>query len=286
MTSLDPRLHAYRPDLADIRLQRRVEAGRFVEGRPMRIAVPAADMRAGPAADSGVNSQLVFGDPVLLFETGGDTAWVQAVEDDYVGYVRSSDLAEPDAGPTHHVVVPRTFAYPGPELKAPATRTLSMGSRVRVVGHAETRGTHYALLASGEALIAAHLLAIDEWLPDFVTVAEMFGHTPYLWGGTSGFGLDCSGLIQLAMRMAGRVVLRDSDMQAETIGTPVEPGGDHAGLRRGDLVFWKGHVGIVCAPGQMIHASGHQMMVVKEPLAEAVARIRRVYAEPTGFRRP
>ncbi len=252
----------------------------------MRVGVPVADMRAGPETGSGVNSQLVLGDPVLVFDTDGDNAWVQSAEDGYVGYLRSSDLGEAGLEPTHRVIAPRTFVYPRPDMKAPISRAISMGSRLTIIGHAETRGTRYALLSSGEAVIEAHVLPVDQSLPDFVAVAEMLEHTPYLWGGTSGFGLDCSGLIQLAMRMAGRVVLRDSDMQAETIGAPVDPGMGHAELRRGDLVFWKGHVGIVCEPGRMIHASGHQMMVVREPLAEAIARIERVYGPPSAIRRP
>src|SRR5690606_28470859 len=117
-----------------------------------------------------------------------------------------------------------------------------MGSLLTIEGHAETRGTRYALLASGEAVIAHHLRPSGEAEPDYVEAAERLVFTPYLWGGASGFGLDCSGLAQLAMRMAGRAVPRDSDMQAAGIGTPLEAG---AALERGDLVFWKGHVAIL-----------------------------------------
>jgi cell wall-associated NlpC family hydrolase len=117
-------------------------------------------------------------------------------------------------------------------------------------------------------------------------VAETLLYTPYLWGGVSAFGIDCSGLVQLAMRMAGRDVLRDSDMQAESIGEPIEPGSGFSGLRSGDLVFWKGHVAIMTDAENMIHANGHTMLVSRERLSDAVDRIGYLYGGPTGFRRP
>jgi cell wall-associated NlpC family hydrolase len=117
-------------------------------------------------------------------------------------------------------------------------------------------------------------------------VAEALLSTPYLWGGTSAFGIDCSGLVQLSMRMAGRTVPRDTDMQASGLGEPFDPGADLAGLRRGDLVFWKGHVAIMLDGKNIIHANGHAMMVSRERLSDAVERIAYLYGGPTGFRRP
>ena len=167
------------------------------------------------------------------------------------------------------VSVPRTFLYPGPDLRFPVSGATVDGVGVTVTGATETRGTHYALLPSGEAIIAGHLRPVAEASTDYVSVAETFLGTPYLWGGASGFGIDCSGLVQLAMRMAGRQVLRDSDMQAATIGEPLDPGPDFAGLRRGDLVFWKGHVAIMTDAETMIHANGHTMLVSREGLKDA-----------------
>ncbi|TPJ44668.1 NlpC/P60 family protein [Mesorhizobium sp. B2-5-4] len=286
MTAHDPRLHAFRSDLADARLKGEVAADRFVAGRPARISVSVADIRKAPALDSGVNTQALFGDDVLVFENREGWAWIQAERDGYVGYVADAMLGERDHAPTHIISVPRTFLYPGPDLRFPISGQLSMGSTVTVTGAAETRGTHYALLPSGEALIAGHLQPIGEVAGDYVSVAETFLGTPYLWGGVSGFGIDCSGLVQLAMRMAGREVLRDSDMQANSVGEPLQPGPDYTGLRRGDLVFWKGHVAIMTGAETMIHANGHTMLASREGLKEAIARIGYLYGAPTGFRRP
>ncbi|MBZ9671176.1 NlpC/P60 family protein [Mesorhizobium sp. ES1-3] len=286
MTAHDARLHAFRSDLADARLKGEVVADRFVAGRPARISVPVADIRKAPTLDSGINTQALFGDDVLVFEDREGWAWIQTERDGYVGYVADVMLGRRDRAPTHIVSVPRTFLYPGPDLRFPIAGQLSTGSTVTVTGAAETRGTHYALLPSGEAMIAGHLRPIGEVAGDYVSVAETFLGTPYLWGGVSGFGIDCSGLVQLAMRMAGREVLRDTDMQAASIGEPLQPGPDFWGLRRGDLVFWKGHVAIMTDAETMIHANGHTMLVSREGLKEAIARIGYLYGAPTGFRRP
>ena len=195
-------------------------------------------------------------------------------------------LDRKESAPTHLVAAPRSFVYPGPDLKLPRSGELSMGSAVAVTGYAETRGTRYALLSSGEAIIAGHLRPAGDAAPDYVAVAEAFLNTPYLWGGVSGFGIDCSGLVQLSMRMAGRAVLRDTDMQAESIGEPIHPGAGFSGLRRGDLVFWKGHVAIMTDADNMIHANGHTMLVSRERLSDAIDRIGYLYGGPTGFRRP
>jgi len=286
LTVRDRRLHAFRTDLADKRLEGEVDAARFVTGRPARIAVPVADVRREPRPDSGIDTQFLFGDDVTVFDEAAGFAWVQGARDGYVGYVAASALTGRDHAPTHLVSVPRTFLYPGPDLRFPRKEALSMGSALTVTGTAETRGTTYALLPSGEAVIAGHLTPLGENAADYVAVAERFENTPYLWGGVSGFGIDCSGLVQLAMRMTGRDVLRDSDMQANGLGEPLDPGEDHAGLRRGDLVFWKGHVAIMLDADTMIHANGHTMLVSRESLREAIARIGYLYGGPTGFRRP
>nr|WP_295461761.1 NlpC/P60 family protein [Mesorhizobium sp.] len=282
MTVLDRRLNAFREDLADKRLEGQVEAPSFVAGRPAHVRVPVLDIRRTASLEAGIDTQLLFGQDVLVFDENEGFAWVQSVSDGYVGYVGSNGLADGASKAAHLVTAARTFVYPAPDLKSVPTSALSMGSLVQVVGFEERRGTNYAVLPSGEAVVASHVRDAAEKDPDYVAVAERLIHTPYLWGGATAFGIDCSGLVQLSMRMAGKTVLRDSDMQAATIGGPVGP----EDLMRGDLVFWKGHVAIVTDPETIIHANGHTMTVALEPLAEAVSRIGYLYGQPTGCRRP
>ncbi|MBR2689597.1 MAG: C40 family peptidase [Aquamicrobium sp.] len=286
MTAHDARLHAFRTDLADIRLKGEVAADRFVSGRPARIATSVVDLRRTPRPDSGIDTQFLSGDDVLVFDEADGWAWVQGERDGYVGYVLVEELKPREAVATHIVSAPRTFVYPGPDLRFPRSGHLSMGSTVAVAGTAETSGTHYAVLPSGETIIAGHLRPIGEHATDFVSIAETFLGTPYLWGGASGFGIDCSGLVQLSMRMAGRDVLRDTDMQVASLGELLNIDADYSGLRRGDLVFWKGHVAIMTDSEMMIHANGHTMTVALEGLKDAVARIGYLYGGPTAFRRP
>ncbi|PJO45821.1 peptidase P60 [Ochrobactrum sp. MYb29] len=286
MSMLDRRLNAYRPDLADERLSGKVEASRFTTGTLMQVSASVVDLRSEPRPDSGPQTQIIFGDMVRVFEEQDGWSWVQAERDGYTGYVSSASLEKPTADATHMVIVPRTFIYPGSDLRFPHTKALSLGSRVRIVGSAETRGTQYALLENGEALIAGHLAPLDQHAADYVAVAETLLHTPYLWGGTSGFGIDCSGIVQLSMWVSGRKVLRDSDMQQNTLGEIVEPDADYSNLKRGDLVFWKGHVAICASPDMLIHASGHTMTVTLEPLRDAIKRIAYLYDLPTLIRRP
>lgn len=282
MTHFDRRLHAIRDDLVDARLKNEVDAPRYAEGRRAFVRTPAADIKRTPTEDAGLDTQLIYGAPVFLFDEADGWAWVQSEYDGYVGYVDASVLAEAQEKPTHRVIVPRTFLYPQPDLKRPRRAVLSMGSAVAIVEEVETRGTRYALTADGEALIAAHLRPLADEAVDYVSVAELFLNTPYLWGGTTGFGIDCSGLVQTSMMMAGRKILRDTDMQEATCGVAIDPA---AGLRRGDLVFWKGHVAIMIDHQTLIHANGHTMMVSLEPLAAAIERIGYLYGQPTSYKR-
>ncbi|PHR23666.1 MAG: peptidase P60 [Hoeflea sp.] len=283
--SLDHRSHAYRPDLADIRLKGQVTADRFIEGAPGEVAIPVADIRPRPDPECSIDTQALLGEALTVFETSNGWAWVQLAEDGYVGYVREDAIREGVSQATHIVSVPRSFVYPGPDLRFPQLRTLSMGSRVTIVGAAETRGTPYALLEDGSAIIATHLCPVAEpAAEDAVSVAARFIDTPYLWGGRTGFGIDCSGLVQLALAMTGKSAPRDSDQQAAHLGTVIEPVSD--GLQRGDLVFWKGHVGFLEDPDTLLHASGGTMYVTREPLQAAIERIARLYGPPTLYRRP
>lgn len=279
----DRRLNAYRPDLADVRLKGRVEAGCFVEGKPAHVVVPVTALRPRPALDCGIDTELMLNDSVDVFDRQEGWAFVQARADNYVGYLPESALREGEADVSHHVVVPRTFVYPEAELRKPHTTVLSLGSRVKVVGEGETRGTRYLLLDGGGAIIAHHLLPLGHFpTPDPVELAVRLLETPYLWGGRSAFGIDCSGLVQLCHAMTGRRAPRDSDMQRDGYGREIAP--DQ--LRRGDLVFWKGHVGLMEDEATLLHASGHTMSVTRESYAAAVERIGYLYGPPTLCRRP
>jgi cell wall-associated NlpC family hydrolase len=286
MNTLDRRLNAFRPDLADEELAGKVDAPCLVAGRPASVAVPVLDMKSAPRPDAGLDTQLLAGDEVRVFEEAEGYAWVQARRDRYVGYVSAAGLEHDAPATTHVVTAPRTFSYREPDMKKQATACYSMGDSLRIVATASTRGTDFALLESGEAIIANHLRPHGSHAVDYVAIAEQLEHTPYLWGGKSAFGIDCSGLVQLSMRMAGTDVLRDTDMQAATIGWELDVPDDLSGLQRGDLIFWKGHVAIMLDATSIIHANGHAMMVSREPLRDAVDRVAYLYGRPTVFRRP
>ena len=282
MDKLDPRLHAYRPDLADEALRGQVEASRFVRGSLKRIIAPVAALYKIPDTLSERQSECLFGEDVKVFEEKNGFCWVQAQQDGYVGYIEQSKIGSIGNHPTHRVNVPRTFQYRDADLRSPMISPLSMGSRISVVGEAETRDTHYARLDNGSFVVFNHIIPVSTVVDDYVTIAESFIHTPYLWGGKSGLGIDCSGLVQLAMMMTGRMVLRDTDMQQATIGKDIAP---EDGLQRGDLVFWKGHVAIMVDSGTLIHANGASMDVRKENLDHAIERIAKNHSVPTGYRR-
>lgn len=287
MKELDPRLNVFRKDLADKRLEGQVVAARYVEGRRACVTTPVLDLRQSPSPEAVTDSQLLRGEIVSVFEDHEGWAWVQAERDGYVGYASANDVSPEGRTVTHRIIVPRTFAYCEPDVKRPAVCALSIGSDVTVTGQTETRGTLFCALDDGTYVFAPHLAAIElSSAQDFVAVAETLLGTPYLWGGTSAFGLDCSGLVQLAMRLCGRTVLRDTDMQSASIGTAIDPGPRYEKLRRGDLVFWKGHVAAMLDGQQLIHASGASMLVTSEPLIDAISRIGAIYGPPTVCRRP
>ena len=280
--TLDRRLNAFRPDLAEASLRGKVEAERFVEGSKAQIVTPVVALRPEPDLACGIDTELLMGEEVTVFERSNGWCWVKSLSDGYVGYLPEGAVKEGTAAATHIVIPQRTFLYPEPELRKPHVTVLSMGSRVRVSGTAEARGNHYVVLEDGTAIFARHVELIGHNDGgDYVDVALRFLETPYLWGGRSGLGIDCSGLVQLALSMTGRAAPRDTDMQAAGLGEPIA----REELRRGDFVFWKGHVAIMEDPETIVHANGHTMTVARENFAAAVERIGWLYQQPTGYRR-
>jgi cell wall-associated NlpC family hydrolase len=280
MNTPDPRLHPYREDLADAALEGQVSARRFVVGERRQASVPSLNIHLRPAADARQVTQALMGELVDVFEVRNGWAWIKLVRDGYVGYAEEWALSKTPVAPTHRVQVLATLHYPKPDLKAQPVKQLGLNCTVAV-----TRIEHgYAALATGGYVFAAHQCAIDDHAADFVGVAEMFLHVPYLWGGKGPAGLDCSGLVQIALEAAGQRSLRDADMQEDTLGNPLLVN-DLSSLRRGDLVFWDGHVGIMADAGTLLHANGQHMMVVKEPLTEAIARIAATGKPVTSIKR-
>lgn len=278
---LDRRVTPYRHDLAAENLRGRVEAERYAPGAVMRVAWPSAPVRRRPSPDAPLDTEALRGEPVTVYDEEEGWAWGQLGTDGYVGYLPSEALASGVPEPTHRVAVLRSFVYPGPDMKLPPVAHLSFGAGVTVV----SEEGDYARLRNGSAFFARHLAPLGSAEPDFVAVAERFVGTPYLWGGKTSLGLDCSGLVQVSLAAAGIPAPRDSDMQA-ALGDAVELRPDRSGLRRGDLVFWKGHVGLMLDAARLLHANGHHMLTTVEPLASVESRVRvNGYGPITGIRR-
>ena len=269
MPDLDRRLNACRDDLADVRLKGKVSAARFVEGTVRRVAQGIVPLRKLPAPGTQLVSELLLGERVRVFEEKDGAAWVQSEADGYVGYTDSAALDADLRAPTHVVSAIHTCVYPEPVIRAPNVGFLPMCADVAVTG---TKG-RYAELATGGWVPLLHLAERGAFESDPVSVAERLTGAPYVWGGKSSLGLDCSALVQLALARCGVAALRDSDMQERTLGTPVAFGGDAPSLRRGDIVFWKGHVGIFVAPERFLHANARDMAVASAPFAEVVRYI-------------
>ncbi len=268
MSELDPRLYAYRPDLADSRLKDRVSAGRFVEGRRLQVINPLIGVHKAPRFDAMQTSQALMGETLRVFEVQEGWAFIQLERDGYVGYVSAGALSSNVASPTHRIAMPSTFLYPAPNIKSQPVTVLTMNVTVTVTGGDEK----FAQISGGQFVCRRHLKPVGEPERDFVAVAEMFIHAPYYWGGKSVHGLDCSGLLQLALEACGIACPRDTDMQEERLGKQLLVN-DLDGLIRGDIVFWKSHAGIMTDERTLLHSNGYHMTTLTEPLREAVARI-------------
>jgi cell wall-associated NlpC family hydrolase len=276
---LDRRRHASRGDIAAAALRDRVKADRYVDGRVLQVLRPVLALRREPSFNAALDTEILFGERVTVYEEREGWAWLQVARDGYVGYARIDGLTDQLTAPTHRVRAVGTFLYPRPDIKSPPLFHLPLNAELTVVRDEE----RFLELARGGFVMAHHTARFDEPARDFVDIAERFDGTPYLWGGKTRLGLDCSGLLQIALEAAGYAAPRDSDMQEAEVGETVLVPADLAAegaLRRGDLVFWPGHVGIMTDGVMLLHANGHHMATVVEPLFEAAQRIERQTGKP------
>jgi cell wall-associated NlpC family hydrolase len=274
----DPRRHAYRDDLAAEPLRGRVAARRFVKGEPRQVVAPSLPLRREPRFDATLDTEALRGELLTVYDESEGWAWVQLSRDGYVGYVPGEGLTRALTAPTHRISALRTYVYPEPDGKTPPLALLSLNAGIA----APRKEGRFLALEGGGFVVGSHAAPVDTAEPDFVAVAEAFVGTPYLWGGRTSIGTDCSGLVQLALEAAGRASPRDADMQAQELGRLVDP---KDALRRGDLVFWEGHVGIMTSGKDFLHANAFHMAVAAEPFAQAKRRIKAAGYEVSCVRR-
>ncbi|PZX15031.1 cell wall-associated NlpC family hydrolase [Palleronia aestuarii] len=260
----DRRLTPANGRVAAAHLRGLVEAASFVEGEAAAVAVPVCDLWPDPGARSR-DRQLLLGEGVTVFERAEGMAFVRADRDGYVGYVAEGDLGPPVQA-THVVGVPATHLYPEPDFKRPAAARLSFGARLRVVAATE----RFFETTAGLHVPRVHLRPANRPFTDAASVAQLFFGVPYLWGGNSIDGIDCSGLVQAALLAIGHPCPGDSDLQQGAVGARLA---EDAALERGDLLFWKGHVAMAVDAEVLIHANAHHMAVAYEPVEAAVSRI-------------
>ena len=279
----DRRVTPARPDIAAHHLRGMVEAARYVEPRIETVIAEVADVKREPSFAAPLDTQAIRGEIIHVYEVEEGWAWGQLQSDGYVGYLPAALLAPAGPGATHRVKVQRTFLYPGPSMKLPVERAFPLNAQVHV-DHVEGE---FSRVGQEGFVWSGHLDELNMFEPDFVAVAERFLGVPYLWGGKSPLGVDCSGLIQTSLAAAGISAPRDTDMQEKALGEALDQKLiGSGGLRRGDLVFWKGHVGVMRDSETLLHANGYHMQAASEPLQSAIQRIAaKSFGQITSVRR-
>ena len=257
----DRRLTPATDRVAHVSMTGLIDAPTFTAGKMRRVGVPLVDLLRGP--QGARERQLAFGESFTVIDHAQDHAFGFATKDGYCGWLPEGALTDGPA-PTHWVASPGTHLYPEPRVQAREIAALPLGAQLCVTGQTAT----WAQTAQGYVPLP-HLRAIGDYLTDPVAVAEGFLGTPYLWGGNSRAGIDCSGLVQLSHLACGLSAPGDADLQ-QAMGTAI---GDNTPLQRGDLLFWSGHVAMVVDDQRLIHANGHTMSVAYEETEACIARI-------------
>jgi hypothetical protein len=269
----DKRLTPARPDLAAVHLKGVVDAPRFAEGETFSVCLGRTSLRLRPGADAAQDSELLFGENFTVYDRAQGWAWGQAASDLYVGYVREDALGAPIVAQTR-VTALMAPMFSAADLKTPVRDLLPLNAAVPVLA----RDGDYVNVGPG-FVHQRHLAPEGE--KDFVAIAERFLGVPYVWGGKTAAGLDCSGLIQTALQAVGKAAPRDTDMMEKALGEAVRI----EDAKRGDLVFWKGHMGVMLDAKRLLHANAFHMVVAAEPLAEAAARIEKIAGPVTSVKR-
>lgn len=273
MSSFDRRLTPARADLAAVKLKGFVDAPAYVEGRPGRIIEAVAPVRVAPRPDAVLDTEALFGETLQVYDTDDEGwSWVQLDRDGYVGYVPANAILFGEApAPTHRVMALRSFVFPGPTIKEPPVTWVSLGSDLRITREIEANGRRFGVLDNGGAIVMQHVAPIGSLETDAVAVAERFIGTPYLWGGKSSLGIDCSGLVQTALRAVGIAAPRDSDLQTTDLGQGISL--DPSTWQRGDILCWPGHVAFVRDRDTILHANAFHMATAVEDMGAALHRI-------------
>ncbi|MGI9476628.1 MAG: NlpC/P60 family protein [Hyphomicrobiaceae bacterium] len=270
--ALDRRRNAYRDDLADAALEGHVDAARFATGQPYHVSVPIAPLHPEPSPVADLDTEALGGEAVQIFDVADGWAWCQLTGDGYVGYMPEEMLtAGPPAPATHQVTAREAFAYCEPTARSKPRRSWLFGSTIEVVA---ADGDFFEL-SDGGFIGRQHVKAIDVTEPDYVATAQIMLGVPYLWGGKSVRGIDCSGLVQLSLLRAGISCPRDTDMQARELpGSLPVTDGCLDQLQRGDLVYWPRHVGIMVDKERLLHANGTNMATTIDPVTLVSERSR------------
>jgi cell wall-associated NlpC family hydrolase len=265
----DPRVTAARPDLAAKHLEGHVTAARYIDGVEHVVAKGVVPVHQAPSPAALLDTQALKGERVTIYDRKDGWAWGQLKNDAYVGWLPEDALGKPQKTATHKVTALRTFVFPEASIKSPPQDTLTLGARVVIVSMDDT----FAVTDDGLYLPARHIGDLGAFEDDFVAVAERFLGTPYLWGGKTSLGIDCSALVQMSLAATGIEAPRDSDMQQAGIGQALDPT-QQQNLKRGDLIFWKGHVAIARDARTIVHANAFHMATAIEETSVAIERIK------------